>query len=186
MTLLTVDPQKCKHDGICVETCPMGIIQLNSKEALPTLIPGGDALCIQCGHCVAVCPAWGHEPQRHCRSTSVRPSARSCCSPTPRPNNFCACADPFGATKRRVVPRELLARLIEVARHAPTGHNSQPVEWLVIYDDPGGASPGRPGDRLDAPPGGRKVAAGHHAAHGSGHQKLGSGHRTDFPRMRPT
>ena len=27
-----------------------------------------------------------------------------------------------------------LAKLIDVASHAPTGHNTQPVEWLVIQD----------------------------------------------------
>ena len=32
------------------------------------------------------------------------------------------------------VPRELLERVIDIARYAPSGSNSQPVEWLVIQD----------------------------------------------------
>jgi nitroreductase len=36
------------------------------------------------------------------------------------------------AYKEKSVPRETLSRLIEIARYAPTGHNSQCVEWLVL------------------------------------------------------
>jgi nitroreductase len=34
--------------------------------------------------------------------------------------------------KDEAVPRNQLARLIEVARYAPSGHNSQCAEWLVL------------------------------------------------------
>jgi len=34
----------------------------------------------------------------------------------------------------RPVEREVIGRLIHIAGHAPSGHNSQPVHWLVIYD----------------------------------------------------
>lgn len=36
------------------------------------------------------------------------------------------------AYQNRSVPREELTRLIEMARYAPSGHNSQCVEWLVL------------------------------------------------------
>jgi len=36
--------------------------------------------------------------------------------------------------KEEPVPRETLARLIDIARYAPSGHNAQPVQWLVIVD----------------------------------------------------
>jgi nitroreductase len=34
--------------------------------------------------------------------------------------------------KEKPVSREILTRLIEIARYGPTGHNLQPVHWLVI------------------------------------------------------
>lgn len=34
----------------------------------------------------------------------------------------------------RPVEREVLASLLETASYAPSGHNSQPVHWLVIED----------------------------------------------------
>jgi nitroreductase len=36
--------------------------------------------------------------------------------------------------KDRPVDRAVLARLIEIARFAPSGHNLQPVHWLAIQD----------------------------------------------------
>ena len=56
MGLLTVDQKNCKRDGICIDVCPVGIIEFKTKEAFPTMINGGDEFCISCGHCVAVCP----------------------------------------------------------------------------------------------------------------------------------
>jgi len=38
------------------------------------------------------------------------------------------------AYRGQPVPRETLERLIDIARYAPSGHNSQPVRWLVIQD----------------------------------------------------
>jgi nitroreductase len=35
--------------------------------------------------------------------------------------------------KKKQVDRDVLAKLIDVARFAPSGHNRQPVNWLVIY-----------------------------------------------------
>ena len=34
--------------------------------------------------------------------------------------------------EQKPVARETIQRLIEIARHAPSGHNRQPVQWLVI------------------------------------------------------
>ena len=56
MTLFTIDPEKCKRDGICVNECPARIIVQADKDSVPSLVEGGEALCINCGHCVAVCP----------------------------------------------------------------------------------------------------------------------------------
>lgn len=134
MTLLKVDTEKCKRDGICVDTCPMGIINLKSDRELPALVPGGEELCIQCGHCVAVCPhgALSHSAMPADQCPPIRKELLI--SPE-QAEQFLRMRRSIRRYKQKKVPRELLGRLIEVARHAPSGHNSQPVEWLVVYDD---------------------------------------------------
>ena len=49
MTLLIVDNEKCKKDGICAADCPMAIIKLENGEG-PGIVPGGDEYCLRCGH----------------------------------------------------------------------------------------------------------------------------------------
>lgn len=56
MGLLTIDENKCKKDGICVRECPATIIHLPADDGYPDIVPGGEAMCLVCGHCVAVCP----------------------------------------------------------------------------------------------------------------------------------
>ncbi|MBW2491890.1 MAG: nitroreductase family protein, partial [Deltaproteobacteria bacterium] len=36
--------------------------------------------------------------------------------------------------RKKQVGQEVLKKLIEIARFAPSGHNFQPVKWLVIYE----------------------------------------------------
>ena len=56
MGLLSVDENKCKRDAICASECPMAIIKLKDGGGFPEMVPGGEQVCLVCGHCVAVCP----------------------------------------------------------------------------------------------------------------------------------
>ena len=88
-----------------------------------------------CGHCVAVCPVNAVKHQEL------------------EPNGFLPAREGAGVSPedlyyslrarrscrvyaRKEVPRELLERLIDIARFAPTGRNWQDFEFLVIRDKP--------------------------------------------------
>ena len=47
---------------------------------------------------------------------------------------LCAPEGPSASTKKNRCPVISLTRLLEVARYAQTGSNSQPVHWLVIQE----------------------------------------------------
>ena len=51
-----------------------------------------------------------------------------------RPSTFFVTGGPSGFTGEIPADRETLARLIDMARYTPSGHNLQPVRWLVIYE----------------------------------------------------
>ena len=55
MGLLIIDETKCKKDGVCARECPMVIIKLKDGNWFPEMVPGGETICNNCGHCVAVC-----------------------------------------------------------------------------------------------------------------------------------
>jgi nitroreductase/NAD-dependent dihydropyrimidine dehydrogenase PreA subunit len=133
MELLNVDQEKCKRDGICAAVCPMSIIEFKTKEAFPTMIDGGDELCIRCGHCVAVCPhgAISHEIMH---TEECAPLLKELKLQPDQVEQFLKSRRSVRAYKKKQVDRDLLTKLIELAAFAPSGHNTQPVNWRVIYD----------------------------------------------------
>jgi nitroreductase/NAD-dependent dihydropyrimidine dehydrogenase PreA subunit len=131
MTSLNVVEEKCKRDGICVKTCPMKIIEMKDKDAYPSMLEGADEFCIQCGHCVAVCP---HGAMSHAVMTADQcpPIRKELMIDAAQAEQFLRMRRSIRKYKKRPVDRELLSRLVHIARYAPSGHNTQPVEWLVV------------------------------------------------------
>ncbi len=130
MARITVDSDICIQCGECTEVCPGGFLELGT-DGLPKPGVWWEQECISCGHCVAVCP-----------TGSISHSAVPVEQCSPLPENLEANLDqlePFFKGRRSIrvyqdkpVPREVLTRLLDIARVAPTGHNVQPLEWLVI------------------------------------------------------
>lgn len=133
MSLITVDPEKCTRDGICAAVCPARIISLQNKEETPEMVPGGEERCIRCGHCVAVCPhgAMSHESMA---AADCMPVKKEFLLDPERTEHFLRNRRSIRVYKDKVIDRDLLVRLIEIARYAPSGHNLQPVKWKIIHD----------------------------------------------------
>ncbi len=133
MPLFTIDGKKCKRDGICVAVCPLGIIETGNENTVPAPVPDADELCIRCGHCVAVCPnaAFSHSAM----TPDSCPPVRKDWMPAPeKVEHFLRTRRSIRAYKMQTADRYILAKLINIARFAPSGHNIQPARWLVIYD----------------------------------------------------
>ena len=56
MRLIQVDHERCRQDGICIESCPVQIIALAEEDGYPSLAAGRASFCIRCGHCLEACP----------------------------------------------------------------------------------------------------------------------------------
>ncbi|WDP90375.1 MAG: nitroreductase family protein [Desulfobacter sp.] len=135
MNLFEIDQQTCNKDGICAAVCPAKIIDFR-KGRLPVPIAGAEKACIKCGHCVAVCPTASltHReiPVEHCPPVQkdLHLSAGHC-------EHFLRSRRSIRVYKNKAVPRNDLQRLIEMARYAPSGRNSQDAEWLVLENRDG-------------------------------------------------
>lgn len=133
MSLFTVDPEKCNRDGICAAECPIKIIEFKGKKSVPIPVPGAEALCIRCGHCVAVCPT---------AALSLAAMTLEQCPPVKkewlldadRAEHFLRSRRSIRTYKKDPVDRESILKLIDIAAYAPSGHNTQPVRWHVVYD----------------------------------------------------
>lgn len=130
--MIRVDVSKCKQDKICVAECPMGIIRMGQgEESYPEMVPGGEKVCLVCGHCVAVCPhgAMSHKlvPLEECP-----PIKKELALDLERAVQFLRSRRSVRVFKEQAVEREKIERLLEIARYAPTGGNSQTVQWTVF------------------------------------------------------
>ncbi len=132
MSLITIDEEKCKRDGICVDECPVKIIQMISKETVPVAIPGADLMCINCGHCVAVCPH-GALTHKKMKPEQCPPVNKEWLLNPEQAEHFLRSRRSIRTYKEEAVEQRIIQKLINIASYAPTGHNSQPVEWLVVY-----------------------------------------------------
>jgi nitroreductase/NAD-dependent dihydropyrimidine dehydrogenase PreA subunit len=131
MGLFSVNKDLCNGDGICAAECPIKIIQM--KENLPQPVHNAEAMCINCGHCVAVCPK---------AALSLKTLSPEQCLPVNKEwmlspeqaEHFLRSRRSIRNYKNKAVDKTILEQLIHVASFAPSGHNAQPVRWQVIYE----------------------------------------------------
>jgi nitroreductase/NAD-dependent dihydropyrimidine dehydrogenase PreA subunit len=130
MPLFTVT-DACTGCGLCAKACPASLVRQKEAGERPVPLPGREAHCIRCGHCVAVCkpgafvhallPAADFESVSRDRLPSFESvrhllmARRSCRMYAGTP-----------------LAREEILGLIEAVRHAPTGHNVRGIGYVVV------------------------------------------------------
>lgn len=133
MPLFTVNKQKCKSDSACVDECPFGLIEIKERGGSPQPVEGAWDLCINCGHCVAVCPHGALSLKKMKPEDCIEIRDELSVS-ADQAEQMIKSRRSIRSYKKEPVNRETLERIIDISRYAPTGRNTQPVRWLVIYD----------------------------------------------------
>lgn len=131
MGKIVIDQDRCDRDGLCTKVCPTGTIVQQNRDTLPGTTD--EDRCIACGQCVAVCPrdAIAHEDVP---PEWIHPIAFD---RMPSFGQFKALIQ--SRRSIRAVQEEPLARsdmetIIDAARCAPSGQNSQSTEYSVVQD----------------------------------------------------
>src|SRR4030042_610049 len=127
MSLFVIDPTKCKRDAICAAECPARIIRLKDKESFPEPIENAEEYCINCGHCVAVCPhaALSHEIMGPEDCPDIK---RELLPRADQIDHLLRSRRSIRTFKAEPLDRETLLGLIDTARYGPTAHNLPPVQ----------------------------------------------------------
>ena len=131
MNLINIDKTKCKLDGICAMECPAGLIQIKDGDKVPTTVDFAEEVCINCGHCVAVCPH-GALSHRIMSSENCQLIHNELMPSKEQGEQFLKMRRSIRIYKDKEVDRETLGKVIKIAGYAPSGHNEQPVKWLII------------------------------------------------------
>lgn len=124
MDFIQIDQGKCTRCGICAEVCP-GIIGMGDDG--PQAIRN---LCVSCGQCMAVCP-------QGALNNVNAPLANQVVQNTPDIDKdtaaqFLRSRRSIRNYQQKVVPRDKIRELLDIARMAPTACNSQGVAYHVV------------------------------------------------------
>lgn len=126
---ITVDLAKCTRCGLCSQVCPSGIIRVNADG--PSLI--APKACIRCGHCVAICPSAAMDHNRNPLQYQME-IAKFPQLAAEEAERFLRGRRSIRTYREEKVAPEVLRQLLNVARFAPSGGNSQGVSFLVLSD----------------------------------------------------
>jgi nitroreductase/NAD-dependent dihydropyrimidine dehydrogenase PreA subunit len=131
MVTINIDEETCQGDGKCVKICPMQILKMNVGKPIPEYVPGGSEKCINCGHCLAICP--------HGSITLSTMDPREVADLDHAKFPGIDQVELFLKARRSIrnysdepMTKELIEKLLDIARYAPSGINRQPVNWVAI------------------------------------------------------
>jgi nitroreductase/Pyruvate/2-oxoacid:ferredoxin oxidoreductase delta subunit len=132
MALITVNKETCTRCGACVEACG-GMMIYPPKNGFPRQVPGTDAFCMRCGHCVGICPT-GSITHQELPLEQCPPIDKKLEVSFEQVSQLIRSRRSIREFRDKPVSREEIERIINIARYAPTGHNMQNVQWLIIND----------------------------------------------------
>lgn len=133
MPLIDVNPDICKRCFTCTKTCPMLIFAKKDKESIPDILKDNLQFCLLCGHCVAICPN-GAITHDSFPPGSIVPVRREVLPSAEQVIEMLRMRRSIREFKDKPVERDLIERVIDVARCAPSDHNRQDTEYIVVQE----------------------------------------------------
>ena len=131
MVEITRDVDVCRKCGLCVMACGRAVFRQEAKGTMPEIV----ALerCFGCGHCVSVCPqgAISHSAYPEGTVTPIKSEQ------VPNYDQVLELIHSRRSKRRfrdRTVERDVIEKVLEAARFAPSEHNTQTTEFVVIRD----------------------------------------------------
>jgi NAD-dependent dihydropyrimidine dehydrogenase PreA subunit/nitroreductase len=132
MLKFSVKSERCGGCAVCVKDCPTKIIQLNDRK-LPFIAEADEGKCMQCQHCLAICPKGaisilGLDPENSLPLTD---------GSLPEFKKMVTLAKGRRSVRsyqEKNVDPQLLNELLAAAANAPTGVNNRGLTMTVIDD----------------------------------------------------
>ena len=133
--MVRIDNERCKGCGICGDVCPRHIPEtvMQDGEKITIISPERLNLCMQCGHCMAVCPdrAIKVDCLNEEKFTQVKELDFD-------DNKLLSLFRQRRSVRRYInkpVPREIINRIIDAAHSSPTG-SGRMTTGIIVIDNP--------------------------------------------------
>ena len=130
MPLITIDAGLCRKEGLCTMVCQK-VFEQPDATSIPVVV--SEESCNSCGHCVLVCPA-GAISQTNCPPGAVHPVETDRLPTWEQVREMTRTRRSVRAFKKDGVEKELIERVIDAARFAPSAKNTQSTDFTVIQD----------------------------------------------------
>lgn len=119
---------KCKR---CVAVCPVMIVEMG--EEYPFIAEVNNRKCILCGHCVSVCPkaALDHELVPLAAQEEIMNSVKLA---TKESEQLLRSVRSVRNYKTQTVEPQVIERIVDMGRYAPTARNTQGVEFIAVMN----------------------------------------------------
>ena len=127
-----VEEKRCTRCGACARDCITHIIR-QEGASLPAIMPGDEANCLQCQHCLAVCPTGavsilGRNPDR-----SI-PLGENAFPTFDQQATLIRGRRSVRQYRDENVPAAEIKRLLDAVANSPTGCNNRQLTFTVIDD----------------------------------------------------
>jgi nitroreductase/Pyruvate/2-oxoacid:ferredoxin oxidoreductase delta subunit len=127
-----VDDRLCRHCGLCVSDCLARIITMEGT-AVPGIPAGQEAACVDCQHCLAVCPEGAISIRGH-RPGASRPLAGGALPGLEQMDLLVRSRRSVRQYRDANVDPDLVRRLLQTLEYTPTGVNCRKLTFTVIDD----------------------------------------------------
>jgi nitroreductase/NAD-dependent dihydropyrimidine dehydrogenase PreA subunit len=118
---------KCNGCGLCFEVCPSFVLEITQAKSW---VVRGD-WCIGCGHCGAVCPEEAIAFSTPAIERHPQPNVHSATSPETLALLLRERRS-IRLYEREPIPEDVLRKILDAGKYAPTGRNSQNVRYVVL------------------------------------------------------
>lgn len=131
MSKIIINPDLCKKCSTCVQSCPETIFVKEEKDSIPEFTHV--ELCLSCGHCVAICPqgaiSHGDFPSGSIKAVNqeILPFSEQIIEMVRTRRSIREFMD-------KPVEKELIEKIIDGAHFAPSDHNVQSTEFVVVQN----------------------------------------------------
>lgn len=124
---VSIDQDKCNGCGLCAFRCPLCF----SKQDDEVSAYADESRCNLCGHCVSLCPT---DAITHSKVDmgNFAPIGEPATFDTDTFIRFIREKRSHRRFQDKEIPKDILEKLIDTCRYAPTGSNVQDVEIIVV------------------------------------------------------
>ncbi|MCX5813877.1 MAG: nitroreductase family protein [Proteobacteria bacterium] len=130
MPIITIDQERCRKDGLCVSICQK-VLSWEGKGSLPVV--AHEESCNSCGHCVMICPS-GAIRQVDCPPENIYPVRRNLIPSYEQVREMIVSRRSTRTFQERPVENEIIEKVIDGARFAPSAKNAQSTRFIVVQD----------------------------------------------------